>query len=82
MNVYDLFGIVGVVLIITAYFLLQINKLSSNDIKFSLLNFFGSLLIIVSLFYKWNLPSFIIEFFWMLISVIGIVRYFKNRDFF
>lgn len=82
MNVYEIYGMMGVVLIVVAYFLLQINKISSNDLKFSLMNFFGSLLIIVSLFYNWNLPSFIIEMFWMAISVIGIVKYFKNQHFF
>jgi len=46
MSIFDIFGVLGVVMIISAYFLLQLNKLSSNDIKFSLLNFFGSLLII------------------------------------
>ncbi len=82
MNVYEIYGIIGVILIVVSYFLLQINKISSNDLKFSLMNFFGSLLIIVSLFYNWNLPSFIIEMFWMVISVIGIVKYFKNQHFF
>ena len=82
MNVYEIYGIIGVILIVVSYFLLQINKISSNDLKFSLMNFFGSLLIIVSLFYNWNLPSFIIEMFWMAISVIGIVKYFKNQHFF
>lgn len=82
MNVYEIYGIIGVILIVVSYFLLQINKISSNDLKFSLMNFFGSLLIIVSLFYNWNLPSFIIEMFWMAISMIGIIKYFKNQHFF
>ncbi len=78
-HLYDIVGIAGVALIVVAYFLLQVNKISSNDVVFSLLNFVGSFLIMISLFYEWNLPSFIIEIFWMLISLIGIVRYFKNK---
>jgi membrane-bound ClpP family serine protease len=77
---YNLIGLVGVSLIIFTYFLLQINKINSNDLIFSLLNLIGSILIIISLFYKWNLPSFIIEFFWAIISLIGIYKYFKKTE--
>ena len=69
----------GVSLILIAYFLLQTNKISSDNIKFSLLNFNGSFLIAVSLLDEWNLPSFVIEFFWMLISLIGIYKNFKKN---
>jgi len=77
-NIFILAGIIGVSLIVIAYFLLQINKLSSNNLMFSLLNFFGSFLILISLFDEWNLPSFIIEIFWMLISLIGIIKALKK----
>jgi len=77
-NIFILSGIIGVSLIVIAYFLLQINKLSSNSLIFSLLNFFGSFLILISLFDEWNLPSFIIEIFWMLISLIGIIKALKK----
>ena len=43
MNVYEIYGIIGVILIVVSYFLLQINKISSNDLKFSLMNFFPTL---------------------------------------
>jgi len=78
MNIFVFLGIVGVSLIVIAYFLLQINKLSSQSLMFSLLNFIGSFLILISLFDEWNLPSFIIEIFWMLISLIGIIKALKR----
>jgi len=78
MNIFVFLGIVGVSLIIIAYFLLQINKLSSQSLMFSLLNFIGSFLILISLFDEWNFPSFIIEIFWMLISLIGIIKALKR----
>ena len=77
-NIFIFSGIIGVALIIIAYFLLQINKLSSNSLTFSVLNFLGSFLILISLFDEWNLPSFIIEIFWILISLIGIVKALKK----
>ena len=53
------FGIVGVILILIAYFLLQSEKLSSKDIRYPIVNLVGSILILLSFTVSWNLPSFI-----------------------
>jgi len=79
MAIHDFIGLTGVLIIVTTYFLLQIHKLSSTDIKFSVLNIIGSLLILYSLLFNWNLPSVIIESFWILISLIGVYKYFKSK---
>ena len=79
MATHDFIGLTGVSIIVTTYFLLQIHKLSSTDIKFSVLNIIGSLLILYSLLFNWNLPSVIIESFWILISLIGVYKYFKSK---
>lgn len=71
----DLLGNIGVLLIILAYLLLQINKLSSSTLLYSVMNLFGASLVIVSLVEDFNLSAFIIEAFWVLISLIGIFNY-------
>jgi len=73
-TIHDLIGILGVVLLLLAYLLLQINKLKSEQIAFPLLNLFGSLMILLSLFYDWNLSAVIIEISWALISIYGIIK--------
>ena len=75
----DAVGIVGAALLMVAYFLLQINKLQSNGLAYSLLNAIGALLIVFSLLVNFNLAAFLIEVFWVLISLIGIVRYLRPR---
>ena len=72
---YDIIGMIGVALIVIAYFLLQIGKLSIENVKFSILNIIGSSMILYSLSYNWNLSSVIIESFWILISFIGVYKY-------
>jgi len=74
----DIIGMIGVSLIIFAYFMLQLQKFSSEDLSFSLINITGSLLILYSLTYNWNLSSVIIEVFWILISLIGVYKHIKN----
>jgi hypothetical protein len=78
---HDLLGIIGVVLIIATYMLLQLEKLSATSFLYSATNGLGASLILVSLIYEFNLSAFIIETFWLLISTYGIVRYFsRNRS--
>ena len=57
---FDLVGFVGVLLIIAAYLLLQLDKLPSSSPSYSLLNAGGALLIIVSLIFKFNLSAFVV----------------------
>ena len=75
----DLIGNVGVVVLMIAYLMLQLNKLSSNGLAYSLLNAIGASLIIVSLIYDFNLSALLMEVFWVLISFVGIYRYFRLK---
>ena len=78
-TVYDLLGNLGVFLIILTYLLLQLRKLSSESLVYSVLNAVGALLIIVSLLVDFNLSAFIVEAFWVIISLIGIGKYYLQR---
>ncbi len=72
-------GIIGVVLIVATYMLLQLEKLSATSFLYSATNGLGASLILVSLIYEFNLSAFIIEAFWLLISIFGIMRYFSRH---
>ncbi len=77
---FDLAGFVGVVLIVIAYLLLQLNKLSSSAPSYSLLNAVGALLVMVSLLFDFNLSAFLMEAFWFLISLLGLFRSLLSRS--
>jgi hypothetical protein len=76
---FDLAGFLGVLLIVVAYLLLQLDKLPSSAPSFSLMNAAGALLIIVSLVFKFNFSAFLIEVFWFLISLLGLWRALTSR---
>ena len=78
-HLFDLAGFIGVLLIVVAYLLLQLDKLPSSSPKYSLLNAGGALLIIVSLIFAFNLSAFIVEVFWFLISLLGLWRSLISR---
>lgn len=61
-------------MILISYFLLQLDRISSSALSYSLLNAAGAFLILVSLTVDFNFSAFVIESFWLLISIVGIVR--------
>lgn len=69
---WDIVGIVGTVMLILAYFLLNAGRLKSTDWSYLYMNLFAAILITFSLLYTFNLASFIIELFWIGISIYGI----------
>jgi len=75
----DVLGNIGVMVLIFTYLMLQLNKLSSDGLAYSLLNAIGAGLIVVSLLYDFNLSALLMEVFWVLISLVGIYRYFRLK---
>ncbi|MCE7949930.1 MAG: hypothetical protein DYH18_02330 [Xanthomonadales bacterium PRO7] len=70
----DAVGLLGVVLILLAYYLLQSGRMRGNALPHQLLNAIGAILILVSLLYEFNLSAFLMELAWLLLSIYGIVR--------
>lgn len=76
---YDIIGTLGTAIIIITYVLLQLGRVRSEQFAYSLLNAVGATLILVSLYFNFNFPAFIVEFFWLLISLFGIVQYLRRE---
>ncbi len=70
----DLAGLIGVAFIVATYFLSQIGRMNANRPAYPAINALGALLILWSLAYSFNFASFVIEVFWLLISIVGLVR--------
>jgi hypothetical protein len=75
----DVLGNIGVAVLMVTYLMLQLQKLSSNGLAYSLLNAIGAGLIIASLLVNFNLSALLVEVFWVLISLIGVYRYFRLK---
>ena len=69
---HDFFGNLGVLLIISSYFWMQIGRISGQSPVYSLVNAIGAALVLVSLYYEFNLSAALIESFWLLISLLGL----------
>ena len=75
----DFVGNVGVVVLMITYLMLQLNKLRSDGLAYSLLNAIGASLIVITLLFDFNLSALLMEVFWVLISFVGIYRYFRLK---
>jgi hypothetical protein len=78
-GVMDLVGNIGVVILMITYLMLQLDKIKSADLSYSVLNAVGASLIVASLVVNFNLSALLMEVFWVLISFIGIGRHFRLK---
>jgi hypothetical protein len=78
-QIHNIVGFAGSAMIIIAYLLLQLKKLSSDHIVYTLLNLIGASAIIFSLYFDPNFSAFVVEGFWVLISLIGLYRFFFKK---
>jgi hypothetical protein len=79
---HDLVGMAGVVCILAMYLAVQTGRARGGGLGYSLANLAGALMILYSLLFEFNLSAVIIETCWVLISVVGLVRWWtglRNR---
>ena len=80
MTIPDLVGYTGVALLIITYAMLQLDKIDPKGFWYSFNNMLVAILVTVSLLYTMNKASMVIEVFWFIISVYGIVMYLKRKN--
>ncbi|OGT37061.1 MAG: hypothetical protein A3F12_00965 [Gammaproteobacteria bacterium RIFCSPHIGHO2_12_FULL_38_14] len=76
----NIIGIVGVIFVLIAFFLLNMNKLAAKHLSYQLLNFFGASFILFSLMFEWNTASVLIESAWVVISVMGLYQAIRTKQ--
>ncbi|PVE24522.1 cyclic nucleotide-binding protein [Microvirga sp. KLBC 81] len=74
MSIADIVGLVGVAAYLSAYGLLQVGILKVEDGRYALLNGAGAVAILYSLIFDFNLPSFITQTAWLILTIIGYAR--------
>lgn len=79
MTLWNALGSLGAAAIILAYALLQLRRWRPDQRRYSAANALGAGLILLSLAFEPNLPSLIIESFWLLISLLGLLRGRRGR---
>ena len=73
-KISDVIGLIGVTLMLIAYFMINTHKMTVKQLSYQLLNFVGAGLVLFSLYFNWNMSAVVIEIVWMLISVMGMYK--------
>lgn len=71
---YDWVGMIGTLMVLGAFFLLQAGRLHGNGLAYQVLNLLGAAAILVSLWSSFNISVFLLEAAWVAVSVYGIAR--------
>lgn len=74
MSLPDILGVVGVLCILIAYAGATSGRLDARRAPALLLNLAGALLILVSLYFDFNLSAVLMEGAWALVAVWGLIR--------
>lgn len=75
---YDWVGLVGTLMVLAAYFLLQAGRLHGNGMLYQLLNLFGAAGVLASLYGKFNVSVMLLMTVWIVITVYGLARTLKG----
>ncbi len=75
---YDWVGLVGTLMVLVAYFLLQAGRLHGTGMLYQLLNLFGAAGVLASLYGKFNVSVMLLMTVWILITAYGLARTLKG----
>ena len=79
MTATDSIGVIGVTILLIAYFLNVTNKIEKDSLVYMQMNFFGAgLACLASVLMKY-LPFIILEGCWTIVSAFGILKYIKQK---
>jgi hypothetical protein len=78
MNLTDWIGATGVTILLIAYFLNLMNKISQHNLSYIMMNFFGAALACCASVLLRYVPFIILEGAWTLVSLIALIKYFTN----
>ena len=79
-DLYQISGFLGAIISILIYGALQFNFIKAESTLFSFINLIGSVFISFSLLKYFNIGTFIIEVFWIIISLYGLVKALNRKN--
>ncbi|MFH1891394.1 MAG: hypothetical protein ABIK83_01775 [Candidatus Zixiibacteriota bacterium] len=75
----DLFPLSGMLLLVWAYFLAYRDPLKQSSRIYIWMNIFGAGILAAFAIYRVEPMFFVIEFFWMIISILSLIRMMRRR---
>ena len=80
MNIFLLIGIVGMALILWAFLMNQLNRWKNSDLIYDLVNFLGSVCLVVYAIPTRMWPFIILNSIWAISSGIDVIKDFRQKN--
>ena len=80
MNINDIVGVVGVSMLLLAYFLSLFKFIGNNSLAYILLNVLGAAISCVASFLISYFPFVVLEAVWALVSVAALIKYIATQN--
>jgi len=77
-NTHEIIGVIGAMLYLYSYASVQLKRAYARTFEYSALNFLAALFVLISLTSYWNLASAIIQISWILISLYGLFKCYRQ----
>jgi len=74
MDLPDIVGVIGVLMMLAAYAAGQLGRLKMDQAPALLMNLAGALLVLASLVYRFNLSAFLMESAWAIVALFGLAK--------
>ena len=75
----DFVGVIGSLLICAAYLAVSLKRVDPEGFRFHVVNAAGSIMLLISLYFRPNPGAIVIEVLWLAIAAFGIARAFAMR---
>ena len=76
--IFDCLGWIGTILMLLAYFLLSLNKISNGKV-YQLLNLIAALLMAIGLFPKNAWFSFTLQVIWAIVAIVALIKLLRKN---
>lgn len=77
MNINDLIGFTGVAILLLAFLLNLLKKITSTGLPYIIMNIVGAGLACLASWLIGYIPFVVLEATWMVVSIFALIRYFK-----
>ena len=78
-TIYDVVGLLGVLIYIGSYFVLQLGWVRGQGYLYPAMNIAAAICVLISLTANFNLASATIQITFILISIVGMTRFYLSR---
>lgn len=75
----DVVGLIGVVIAFIPYLLCQFDKMDAKDWRYAFINIIGTMLILYSLMYNYNLAVIVLDLIWIVICIVAMVADLRRK---